>query len=66
MSMSESERIRLLQQQSVRYISRNKCVDSSLLTMTRQAAASKTVNPTSVAAAGCQPNGVARGMCAHH
>lgn len=59
MSMSESERIRLLQEQSNRYISRNRCVDSSLLTMTRQAAASKNSIPTAVAKKECQQEGCA-------
>jgi hypothetical protein len=63
--MSESERIRLLQQQTTRFISRNKCVDSSLLTMTRQAQASKKALPVSVAAVvdqkDCPTNATMRG-----
>jgi hypothetical protein len=49
MAMSQSERIRYVQEQATKYISRNKCVDSSLLTMTRQAQASKTRLPQAVA-----------------
>lgn len=46
--MSESERIRRIQEQANKYIARNKCVDSSLLTMKRQAQASSVVAPTIV------------------
>jgi hypothetical protein len=52
--MNESERIRLVQEANTKYISRNKCVDSSLLTMVRQAQASKAVQPTRVAAKVCE------------
>ncbi len=40
--MSQSERIRHIQEQANRVVSRNRCVDSSLLTMQRQAQASRT------------------------
>ena len=46
--MSESERIRRIQEQANKYIARNKCVDSSLLTMKRQAQASSVAAPTVV------------------
>jgi hypothetical protein len=59
--MTQQEYLWQIQQQSTRYISRNKCVDSSLLTATRQAAASKTVVPTSVSQGSCAVAGVARG-----
>ena len=65
MAMSQSERLRLIQEQATKYVSRNKCVDSSLLTMQRQAQASRTAAPTTVAAVvsqnGCAANVVIRG-----
>jgi hypothetical protein len=48
MSMSESERLRRIQEQATKYVSRNKCVDASLLTMQNQARASKTAIPQTV------------------
>ncbi len=51
MAMSQSERIRLLQEAVPRTVSRNKCVDSSFLTMINQAkAASGSAVPVRVAA----------------
>jgi hypothetical protein len=55
--MSQSERLALIQQQATKYVSRSKCVDSSLQTMRVQSQASKTATPGSVATF-C---GVARG-----
>jgi len=45
MAMSQSERIRHIQEQANSVISRNRCVDSSLLTLQRQAQASKMAAP---------------------
>jgi hypothetical protein len=45
MVLSESERLRYIQEQATKYVSRNKCVDSSLLTMTAQAKASSVAAP---------------------
>ena len=63
--MSESERIRLIQEQANKYIARNKCVDSSLLTMKRQAQASSVAAPATVAAVvsqnGCAANATVTG-----
>ena len=64
--LSESERLRLLTQGQVRYISRAKVRDSSELTYIRQAQASKTPTPNSsiqlvVNQDGCAANAVARG-----
>jgi hypothetical protein len=47
--MTQSERIRLIQEQANKYVSRNKCVDSSLQTMIVQAKASATSAPQIVA-----------------
>ena len=47
--MTQSERIRLIQEQANKYVSRNKCVDSSLQTMMVQAKASATSGPKTVA-----------------
>lgn len=49
MAMSQSERLRLIQEQSNRYVSRNKCVDASLMTFMNQAKASSTAAPQRVA-----------------
>ena len=49
MAMSQSERLRLVQEQATRYVSRNKCVDASLLTMVNQAKASSVPTPGRVA-----------------
>jgi len=46
--MNQSERIRYIQEQANRYISKSKCVDSSLRTLVVQSAASKMVAPSSV------------------
>lgn len=45
MVLSESERLRYIQEQAQKTVSRNKCVDSSLLTMVAQAKASSVVQP---------------------
>ena len=47
--MDQSERIRHLEEQAKRYVSRSKCVDSSLRTLVVQSKASKTSAPASVA-----------------
>jgi hypothetical protein len=46
--MTQSERIRLIQEQSNKYVSRNKCNDSSLQTLIVQAKASSTYTPQRV------------------
>ena len=46
--MTQSERIRLIQEQANKYVSRNKCNDSSLQTMIVQAKASSTYTPQKV------------------
>lgn len=49
MAMSESERLRRIQEQATSYVNRAKCVDSSLLTFMNQMKASKgTVAPQTV------------------
>jgi len=45
MAMSQSERLRLIQEQATKYVARNKCVDSSLQTFIVQAKASSTAAP---------------------
>lgn len=68
MAMSQSERLRLIQEQSIRYVSRNKCVDASLQTMINQAKASSLAAPVRVACTsnrdGCsgQSTATGRGM----
>ena len=47
--MDQSERLRHIQKQAIRYISKSKCVDASLRTMVVQATASKMSAPSSVA-----------------
>ena len=47
--MTQSERIRLIQEQANKYVSRSKCVDSSLQTIIVQAKASATYTPQKVA-----------------
>ena len=49
MVLSQSELLRYKQEQATKYISRNKCVDASLLTMVNQAKASATYTPQRVA-----------------
>lgn len=65
MAMSQSERLRLIQEQANKYVSRNRCVDASLQTMINQARASKTAAPQTVADVtnrdGCAANVVFRG-----
>ena len=46
--MTQSERIRLIQEQANKYVSRNKCNDSSLQTLIVQAKASSTYTPQRV------------------
>jgi hypothetical protein len=48
--MSQSERLRHIQEQATKYVSRNKCVDSSLMTLVVQSKASQTAAPQKVAA----------------
>jgi hypothetical protein len=48
-AMTQSERIRLLQEAANKYVSRNKCVDSSLQTLITQSKASSTYAPQTVA-----------------
>lgn len=65
MAMSQSERLRLIQEQANKFVSRNRCVDSSLLTMQKMYAASKNVAPVAVAGqanvADCATNVTYRG-----
>jgi len=49
MVLSQSELLRYKQEQATKYVSRNKCVDSSLLTMVNQAKASSVTVPGRVA-----------------
>ena len=69
MAMSQSERLRLIQEQSIKYVSRNKCVDSSLLTIINQAKASSVPTPGRVALPstrdGCSGKGTATGKGAN-
>jgi hypothetical protein len=65
MIMSDQERIRYIQEAAKKYVSRNKCVDASLMTMVNQAKASRTAAPTTVSAVvnqgGCGTNAVITG-----
>lgn len=65
MAMSQQEYIRRLQDAGNKFVSRNKTVDSSLLTMTRQFQGAKNQIPASVATKqevrNCAMSGVARG-----
>ena len=69
MAMSQSERLRLIQEQATRYVSRNKCVDASLLTMVNQAKASSVPTPGRVAITStrdaCSGQGTAAGKGAN-
>ena len=58
MVMTQSERLRYIQEQATKYVSRNKCVDSSLMTLVKQSQASATAAPQTVAAV------VSEGNCA--
>ena len=49
MVLSQSELLRYKQEQANKYVSRNKCVDASLLTMVNQAKASSVSAPGRVA-----------------
>jgi hypothetical protein len=49
MVLSQSELLRYKQEQATKYVSRNKCVDASLLTMVNQAKASSVSAPVRVA-----------------
>jgi len=48
--MTDQERIRHIQAAATKYVSRNKCVDSSLMTMVAQAKASSVATPRTVPA----------------
>jgi hypothetical protein len=65
MMMSDQERIRYIQEQANKYVSRNKCVDASLMTIINQAKASSVADPTTVSAVtnggGCAKNVVITG-----
>lgn len=54
MVLSQSELIRYKQEQATKYVSRNKCVDASLLTMVNQAKASSVSAPGRVASRSTQ------------
>ncbi len=60
MAMSQSERLRLIQEQSIKYVARNKCVDASLQTYILQAKASSRPTPSIISAVqnqnGCAAN----------
>lgn len=45
MVLSQSERLRYIQEQATKFVSRNKCVDSSLMTQIVQAKASSVMTP---------------------
>lgn len=64
--MSESERMRQIQDQAKQFVSRRRCVDSSLMTMIVQAKASSTSTPATVPLVvnrnGCATNSVATGV----
>jgi hypothetical protein len=65
MMMTDQERVRHLQEQANKYVSRNKCVDASLLTMINQSKASSVAQPTTVLGVinggGCATNVVVTG-----
>ncbi len=65
MAMLESERLRLIQEGATKFVSRSKCVDSSLQTLLVQAQASSRSAPATVAAvvdrADCPTNAVITG-----
>lgn len=64
MSMSESERIRRMQEQATSYVSRSKCVDSSLWTFQNQMKASKSVvAPQTVEGKVVRPTGDGSSNC---
>ncbi len=67
--MSQSERIRLIEEQARKVVSRNRCVDSSLQTMKVQAQASKVLAQTTIATSvgvdGCNRTLVNRGKGAN-
>lgn len=58
--MTQSERLRLIQEQATKYVSRNKCVDASLQTFIVQAKASSTPTPRIISSVqsqnGCAAN----------
>ena len=56
--MTDQERIRHIQEAANKFVARNKCVDSSLMTMVAQAKSSRVEQPKSVSAV------VSRGGCA--
>ena len=65
MAMSQSERIRYIQEQANKFVSRNKCVDASLMTQIVQAKASSVMAPKIVLGvqnqSGCAANVVISG-----
>jgi len=65
MSMTDQERIRHIQEQANKFVSRNKCVDSSLMTLIQQSKSSSVSAPTTVSAVinqgGCATNVVISG-----
>jgi hypothetical protein len=69
MAMSQSELLRLKQEQAIRFISRNKCVDASLMTVINQAKASSVPTPGRVSITStrdaCSGQGTATGKGAN-
>lgn len=65
MIMTDQERVRHLQEQANKYVSRNKCVDASLMTLINQSKASAVTNPAIVSAVvsagGCAMNATITG-----
>ncbi len=63
--MTDQERIRHIQEAATKFVSRNKCVDASLMIMMAQARASSVSQPTTVSAVvnqgGCGTNAVVTG-----
>ena len=64
MIMTDQERIRYIQEASNKFVSRNKCVDASLMTMINQAKASSVATPSSRPISSVAPSVTAGSSCA--
>jgi len=62
--MTDQERIRHIQEASKKFVSRNKCVDASLMTMINQAKASSVAVPSSTPVSSVAPSVTAGTSCA--
>lgn len=62
--MTDQERIRRIQEASTKFVSRNKCVDASLMTMINQAKASSVATPASAPVSSVAPSVKAGSSCA--